>query len=300
MPRIQELLDRLRAGELFLSDGAWGTELQKRGLPAGACPEEWNLSRPDQVLGLVRSYLEAGSQLVKTNSFGGTRYKLQRHGLAERVKEVNAAAAGLSRRAAGDAQAFVLASVGPTGEMLEPLGLATPEEMRSAFREQIEGLKEGGADAILAETFFALDEIQLVLEAARDAGMKCFATMTFDAGAFGFKTMMGVSIEQAAEALAGHGAAAVGANCGNGMENMIKIVKQLRPCTTLPILVHSNAGLPKLVGQQVVYEETPERMASKVKDLVAAGAQMVGGCCGTTPAHLAAFRRELDLLRKKK
>jgi 5-methyltetrahydrofolate--homocysteine methyltransferase len=292
-------LERLRAGEVLLSDGAWGTELQKMGLPAGSCPEEWNVSHPDEVRRLVRGYLDAGADMVLTNSFGGTRFRLRRHGFAERVGEFNQAAARLSKEAAAPYGAFVVASVGPTGEFVEPLGLVTEQEMKEAFREQIQALKDGGADAIVVETVFALEEMRLAIGAAKDLGMTCFATMTFDLGAAGFKTMMGVSVPQAAKALEEYGADVVGSNCGNGIENMVRIAAEMRAHTRLPILVHPNAGMPQLVQGQVVYQEAPEAMAGKLKELIAAGANIVGGCCGTTPAHIKAFREVLDGIKNR-
>ena len=279
-------MERLKAGEVLLSDGAWGTELHKLGLESGACPEEWNVSHPEQVKQLVRGYLEAGADMVLAKSFGGTRFKLAKFGFAERVKEFNAAAARLSKQVAGEYGAFVAASVGPSGEFIEPLGLVTEQEMYEAFRDQIQALKEGGADAVVVETFFALEEIRLAIRAAKDVGMTCFATMTFDPAAAGFKTMMGISVPEAAKALDDAGADVIGTNCGNGIENMVKIVSEMRPHTAKPILVHSNAGIPQLVKGQVVYQETPEKMAAKVKDVIAAGARIIGGCCGTTPAHI--------------
>jgi len=289
-----DFMARLKAGEILVSDGAWGTELQKMGLPAGGCAEEWNASHPEQVKQLVRNYCQAGADMVLSNSFGGTRFRLARHGYGERVTELNAAAARLSKEVAVEFGAFVVASVGPTGEFVEPLGLIGEDEMYQAFREQIAALKSGGADAVVVETVFALEEIRLAIRAAKDLGMLCFATMTFDPGAQGFKTMMGVTVEQAARALDESGADVIGTNCGNGVENMVKIVTEMRAHTRKPILVHSNAGLPQLVGGQVTYRESPEIMSAKVRDLIAAGANIIGGCCGTTPDHIRAFRRVVD------
>jgi 5-methyltetrahydrofolate--homocysteine methyltransferase len=289
-----DFMTRLNAGQVLVSDGAWGTELQKMGLPAGGCAEEWNASHPEQVKQIVRNYCQAGADMVLSNSFGGTRFRLARHGLGERVAELNAAAARLSKDVAKEFDAFVVSSVGPTGEFVEPLGLISEEEMYNAFKEQIAALKDGGADAVVIETVFALEEIRLAIKAAKDLGMVCFATMTFDPGAQGFKTMMGVTVTQAAKALDEAGADVIGTNCGNGIENMVKIVSEMRPLIKKPILVHSNAGLPQLVQGQVTYRESPEIMSGKVKDLIAAGANIIGGCCGTTPDHIRAFRQVVD------
>jgi len=290
----RDFISRLQAGEVLVSDGAWGTELQRMGLPSGGCAEEWNASHPEQVKQLVRNYCEAGADMVLTNSFGGTKFRLMRHGHGDRVKELNAAAARLSKEVAQEHDVFVVASVGPTGEFVQPLGLVSEEDMYAAFKEQIEGLKEGGADAVVVETIFALEEIRLAVKAAKDLGMVCFATMTFDPGAQGFKTMMGVTVKQAAKALDEYGADVIGTNCGNGVENMVKIVGEMREETKKPILVHSNAGLPQLVQGQVTYRESPEIMAAKVKELISGGAGIIGGCCGTTPDHIRAFRQVVD------
>jgi len=289
-----DFMTRLSAGEVLVSDGAWGTELQKMGLPSGGCAEEWNVSHPEQVKQLVRNYCEAGADMVLTNSFGGTKFRLMRHGHGDRVKELNAAAARLSKEVAEDYDRFVVASVGPTGEFVQPLGLVSENEMYQSFKEQIAALKDGGADAVVVETIFALEEIQLAIKAAKDLDMLCFATMTFDPGAQGFKTMMGVTVKQAAKALDEYGADVIGTNCGNGVENMVKIVGEMRAESKKPILVHSNAGLPQLVQGQVTYRESPEIMAAKVKELIAAGAGIIGGCCGTTPDHIRAFRQVVD------
>lgn len=292
-----DFMKRVQAGEVLVSDGAWGTELQKMGLPSGGCAEEWNASHPEQVKQLVRTYCKAGADMVLTNSFGGTRFRLMRHGHADQVKDFNASAARLSKEVAREFGAFVVASVGPTGEFVQPLGLVSEDEMYQAFKEQIAALKEGGADAVVVETIFALEEIRLAIKAAKDLGMICFATMTFDPGAQGFKTMMGVTVRDAARSLDAYGADVIGTNCGNGVENMVKIVSEMRAESKKPILVHSNAGLPQLVQGQVVYRESPEIMAAKVKELIAAGAGIIGGCCGTTPEHIKAFRQVVDSLK---
>ncbi|MCK6473371.1 MAG: homocysteine S-methyltransferase family protein [Planctomycetes bacterium] len=294
-----DFLKRLKAGEILLSDCAWGTELNKLGLEAGANPDEWNVTHPDKVKILVQRCCEAGSDMVLTNTFNGTRFRQKHYGKADEVKAFNEAGARCSKEAAGPLGVFVTASVGPTGEFVEPLGLVSEEEMYEAFKEQIEALKSGGADAVVIETIFALEEMKLGIKAAKDCGMFTMATMTFDPGAFGFKTMMGVSVEQATKGMEEFGADVIGTNCGNGIENMVQIVREMRSFTQKPILCHSNAGIPKLVKGEIVYQETPELMAARVKDLVEAGANIVGGCCGTTPEHIKLFRAEIDKINRK-
>ena len=302
-------LERLKAGEALLSDGAWGTELQKMGLEAGGNPEEWNLTQPDKVRQVSINYYEAGADMGMTNTFNGTRFRQKHYGMADKVRELNEAGARLAKEVAAKYGGFVTASMGPSGEFVEPLGLVSESELYEAFQEQAQALKQGGADAVVCETIFNLPEMKIAIRAAKDAGLFTMATMFFDAksdpatgeepkdASFGFATMFGESPEECVEAMQAAGADVIGTNCGNGIENMVRLVRVMKPAASRPILVHSNAGIPKLSGKIVVYDETPEVMAAKIKDLVEAGAQIVGGCCGTTPEHIRAFRRELDKLK---
>jgi 5-methyltetrahydrofolate--homocysteine methyltransferase len=292
------LMDRLGERGLLVSDGAWGTMLQAQGLEAGSCTEEWNLSHPDEVRAVARAYSEAGAELVLSNTFGGSRIKLARHGLADKVADVNAAGARLSIEGAGDA--LVAASVGPTGEFMEPLGEMTAAEMEAVFAEQISALVSGGARAVCIETMTALEESLCAVRAARsvDAELDIVATMTFDPVAGGeFRTMMGVSPQRAAQELSAAGADVIGANCGNGIAAMVAVARAMREATDRPILVHANAGVPELVDGQTVFKETPTDMAGRVEELVEAGARIVGGCCGTTPEHIRAIRAVVERLR---
>jgi len=277
---------RLEEKSVLISDGAWGTELAKLGLAPGQAPELWNAENPDAVGRVVRGYLNAGADIVLTNSFGGTRWKLERRGLADRTAELNRKAAEISKLDAAG-RALVFASVGPTGEFMSPLGTRTEEEFVACFTEQIEALLAGGADGIVLETFTDLGEIGAALEAARTAGAETVvASMTFDKVPAGYATMMGVRPEQAAAALTEAGADIVGSNCGCGIDNMIEVAALLRSATDLPLWVKSNAGQPELVDGETVFRETPEQMASKVPALLDAGANIIGGCCGTTPEHI--------------
>ena len=288
---MQTLLERLSSGGVLVSDGATGSLLQSAGLPAGASPESWCLSRPEVVRGVAEAYFAAGSDMVLTNSFGGSPLKLARHGLAERAGEVNRVAATLAREAAGSGK-FVAGSVGPTGRIVwDEGGDVTPAELYDAFREQVEGLADGGADAICVETMSSLAEALEAIRASKEhTTLPVFCTFSFALGRRGFRTMMGVSPEVAARAAAEAGADVIGTNCGNGIENMIEIVRLMHAAVPdRPILVQANAGIPELIDGITVYPETPEYMSSRVGELIAAGATIVGGCCGTTPRHMAAI-----------
>jgi len=290
------ILAAVKSGKVFVSDGAWGTFLQHKGLKPGECPELWCLERPAEVLDVARSYIAAGADMIETNSFGGSRFKLEHYGLADRTTELNEAAARISREAAGPDKR-VIASIGPTGKILVA-GEVTEEALYAAFKEQALALAQGGADALCIETMSAADETSLAIRAAREhTPCEVICTFTFQRGAKGYRTMMGLSPARAAESAVQAGAQIIGANCGNGMEQMIQIVKEMRAADgTVPILVHANAGLPRNVNGVDVFPESPEEMAARVPALVEAGASIVGGCCGTTPAHIQAIRKAVDAL----
>ena len=296
---MSAILDRLCEKGLLVSDGAWGTRLQARGLASGDCPEAWNLDRPDDVRAVANEYVVAGSDLVLTNTFGGNEIKLAKYGREAEVEQLNLAGARLSVEAAGG-HALVAASVGPTGEFVEPYGDMTEEEMEAVFARQIAALAQGGmVRAVCIETMTAIEEACCAVRAARrvDAGLEVIVTMTFDPTAHGFRTMMGVAPERAAAELSEAGADILGTNCGNGSQQMVGVIAALRSATDKPLLVHSNAGVPELVNGQTVFRESPATMAEYIKPLRDAGAQIFGGCCGTTPAHIAALRAAVDALR---
>ena len=289
--------DTVKSGKVLVSDGAWGTFLYKKGLLPGECPELWCIDRFEDVKGIAKSYIEAGADMVETNSFGGTCYKFDRFGLESRVSEINEASARASREAAGDSK-WVIASIGPTGKLLITEEV-TEEELYNAFKEQAVALEKGGADALCIETMSDIGEACLAIKAAKEnTNCEIICTFTFEKTKRGdYRTMMGVSPVAAAKAALEAGADIVGANCGNGMERMIEIVKEIRNAfPDAPILVHANAGLPVNVNGVDTFPETPAMMAAYVSDLVKAGANIIGGCCGTTPEHIKAMKAAVDSL----
>ncbi|MCX7045037.1 MAG: homocysteine S-methyltransferase family protein [Candidatus Sumerlaeota bacterium] len=288
------IVEAVKAGRVLISDGAWGTFLQQKGLKPGQCPELWCVERPQDVLDIARSYIEAGADMIETNSFGGTRFKLKHYGLEGRAAELNEAAARISRAAAGEDR-WVIASMGPTGKVLM-MGDVSEEEIYDAYKEQAMALAKGGADGLCIETFSATDEAAVAVRAAREnTSCEVICTFTFERSPKGeFRTMMGITPAQAALAAVEAGAHIIGTNCGNGFERMIDIVAEMRgACPEAPILVHANAGRPRNIGGKDVFPDTPEQMATLAPALVKAGAQIIGGCCGTTPAHIQAIKQAL-------
>jgi 5-methyltetrahydrofolate--homocysteine methyltransferase len=285
--------ERVAQGDILISDGAMGTYLQAKGLKPGECPEWWCISHPDVVKGIHEAYLAAGADIIETNSFGGTCYKLKPYGLADKVRELNLGAVALAKQASAG-KAYVVASIGSTGRIVEDEGGdASPQDLYEAFKEQVVALEEGGADALCIETMVSLTEALQAIKAAKEnTKLPVTCTFTFELGARGFRTMMGVTPERAARETVAAGTDIVGANCGNGIVNMIEVTRQVRAAQpNTPILIQANAGTPILEGEKTVFPETPEFMASKVLELIQAGAQIIGGCCGTTPDHIAAMAR---------
>lgn len=276
-------------GKVTVADGAWGTELDKLGCPAGFCREQWNLSRPDVVQKVPQAYVEAGARIILTNTFGANRFVLAKHDLAGQAAEINRAGARISKEAAAD-RALVFGSIGPSGKMVM-MGEASEDELYKAFKEQAAALAEGGVDALVIETMTEIAEAQAAVRAAKTTGLLVAACMTFDSGREKTDTMMGVSSEKAVEALTEAGADIVGCNCGIGIDNYVKVAAKMRAVTDRPIWVKANAGLPEIEGGNIVYRMTPAEFAEKAHDLVKAGASIVGGCCGTTPQFIAALSK---------
>jgi 5-methyltetrahydrofolate--homocysteine methyltransferase len=294
---MKKIISELQKGRVLVSDGAWGTFLQQKGLKPGECPEEWNITRPEDVLDIAKSYIDAGADMVETNSFGGSLFKLEKYGFGDRVFEFNKAAAEISRKAAGP-ERFVLGSIGPTGKLLM-MEEVTEEELYDAFKEQSIALDAGGVNAIMIETMTDLDEARIAVKAAKEnTSCEVFCTMTFQKIIGGeYRTMMGISPSEMTESLIDAGADLIGTNCGNGIEDMIGMVKEIRSINAgIPVLVHANAGMPCLVDGKTTFPESPSDMAARVKEIIDAGANIVGGCCGTTPEHIRQVREVVKSL----
>ncbi|MCK5694743.1 MAG: homocysteine S-methyltransferase family protein [Bacteroidales bacterium] len=282
-----KILDKLATGKVLVSDGAWGTFLHQKGLKADECPELWNMHRSDDVLQIASSYVEAGADIILTNSFGASPIKLEGYGLEEQTQVLNRRAAEISKQAAAD-RALVMGSIGPTGKMVM-MGEVSPQEVFKGFIEQTMGLADGGADGIVIETMTDPEEARIAIEAVKKASeLDVACTFTFSKNQDGvYRTMMGTDVEAYLEMAKLAGADIIGANCGNGTAGMIEIVREIRTLDPdIPVLVHANAGLPIYQDGLTVFPESASEMASQMGELVAAGANIVGGCCGTTPEHI--------------
>jgi 5-methyltetrahydrofolate--homocysteine methyltransferase len=294
----QSFKDALRERPL-LADGAMGTQLMFAGLEQGNCGEEWNVTHPEKVLAIQRAYVDAGCDCLLTNTFGGSRIMLNRHGNADQVAAVNAAAVRIAREAFGEKTGYVLGDMGPFGGLMEPYGDFTEDEVRAAFTEQAEALVAAGADAIIIETQTSLEELGLAIAAAREAGAPCIiGSLAYDVTLDGstFRTMMGVDPEHAAEFLEQAGADVIALNCGTrmDMQRAKQAVERYRSVSSLPVMAQPNAGQPKLIDMKVVYDESPQEMSVGVVPLLQSGANIIGACCGSTPAHIRAFRVTID------
>jgi 5-methyltetrahydrofolate--homocysteine methyltransferase len=294
----KRLQDAIRERTL-LGDGAMGTQLMLAGLEQGNCGEAWNVAHPDRVLAIQQRYVEAGSDCLITNTFGGSRIMLNRHSHADDVTGINAAAVRIAREAFGDRDGYVLGDIGPFGGLMEPYGDFTEAQVRDAFAEQAQALVDAGADAIIIETQTGLEELGIALTEARKAGAACvIGSMAYDVTLDGstFRTMMGIDPERAAMFMEEHGADIVALNCGTGMdmERARQAVLRYQQATSLPIMAQPNAGQPKLIEMKVVYDETPEQMVKGIVPLLETGVNIIGGCCGSSPDHIRAFRQAMD------
>jgi len=294
---MHSLISDLITSGPVLTDGAWGTQLQARGLPFGACPDAWNLERPDRVEEVARLYVEAGSQVILTNTFGANRITLARYGLAHRTVEINRTGAAISCKAAAG-RSKVFASIGPTGVILM-MGDVPEEEVREAFREQAAALAEGGADALVIETMADLQEARVAVEAARETGLPVVACVVFGSGRDGDRTLMGATPEQAAQALVEAGADVIGSNCGVGPASMRGIAARMKAATNLPLWLKPNAGQPELTSTGAAYRITPEEFTGEAMGLVAEGASFIGGCCGTQPGFIQALAAALAAVPRR-
>mgnify|MGYP006271842461 FL=1 len=288
MTNIYELLDQ---GKTLISDGAMGTMLQNAGLTDGGAPELWNVEHPDKVAEILDNYAKNGANLLTTNTFGGTKPRLQMHALEDRVYELNKAAAELAKKVASNyPDCFVMGDIGPSGELMEPMGTLTIDQAKDIFAEQIKGLVDGGVDAILIETMSDISEVEAAVKASQEVapGLPIVVTFSFDTN---LRTMMGIKPEMAVKQISALGVRLIGANCGRGTDE-IKIIAQELANARQPgtyLITQSNAGLPKLVGDEFIYDGTPEEMAKYAKEMKEIGINVIGSCCGSTPAHTKAI-----------
>ena len=292
---MHPLLERLSRGPM-VSSGAVGTMLQAKGLPPVTTLEEYNLSHPEAVAEIHSAYCEAGAEMIGTNTFGANPLKLKKAGLADKAYRLNYEGARIARKAAPK-DVFVFAAIGPSGEFLAPLGEIAPEEMYEVYKSQIRALVEGGVDILSLRTFTDLEEVKIAIRAAKEnADLPVIATMTFDLGQKGFRTMMGVEVKAAIEGMVGAGAEVIGSNCGRGMEEMVPLMKEMRNYYPGNLTAQPNAGLPQLIEGKARYTQSPEEFASWVPSLLEAAVNLIGGCCGTTPAHT---RKVGEAIRKR-
>jgi methionine synthase I (cobalamin-dependent) len=295
-------VDRLNAGEVLIADGATGTNYQEMGMGIGVAPEEWVFDEPDKVLALHTAFIAAGADIILTDTFGGTSLRLHESGYPGRAREVNRRAAELARQAAATRSGVLVAgSMGPTGMLMEPLGELTAKAAADAYREQAAALEEGGVDLLLLETFFALDEALAAIEGIRrSSALPLVVSFSFDQGT---RTMMGLSPTKMVEGVGPLGVTAIGANCGRSLDDMQRVVAELTSLNTgIPLWIKPNAGLPRMVGEVARYDTGPAEMAEFARRFVEAGVQVVGGCCGSSPEHVAVIAtatRSIDTSRDR-
>jgi methionine synthase I (cobalamin-dependent) len=288
---MKPLLEQLLREKPVITDGAWGTQIQNLGLEAGACPDAWNLENPTAIEKVAASYVEAGSRIILTNTFGASRIMLERHGLSDKAAAINRAGAEISRKAASN-KAFVFGSIGPSGKLYFT-GEISEQELGDAFEEQAMGLAEGGVHGIVIETISELDEAKIALRAARKTGLPIVVSMVYDSGQEFDRTMMGTTPEEAAINLKNEGADVIGANCGMGMEFILTVTRRLRAATDIPLWIKPNAGLPEVSEGKVIYNTNPALFAAQALNVRAAGADFIGGCCGTSPAFIRELKTTL-------
>ncbi|MGE5351049.1 MAG: homocysteine S-methyltransferase family protein [Acidobacteriota bacterium] len=296
----KKFLTKLHSGIILLSDGAMGTELQKRGMKTGVCPEELNFVNPEVIQAIHKDYYDAGSDIVETNSFGSNRIRLSLHQMEDRAFDFAKKAAELAREVCPEGK-YVAGSIGPTGEILEPLGPLNLQDAYNAFAEEALALAEGGVDVIFVETMMSIEEAETAVRAAKEkTGLPVSASMTFEVGPSGPRTMWGVDVKTSIERLTAAGADIIGSNCGRGFDEMIQVISEMRPLTQLPILAQANAGIPEWVEGVSVYRETPDVISPKAEELLKMGVNIIGGCCGTGPQHIREIRKLADKFNDRK
>ena len=288
------IMELVNQGRVLLSDGAMGTELQKRGLKQGECPELLNIDRPEIVQSIHQDYYQAGSDIVETNSFGGTRARLEKYNLADKAYLLNKRAAELAREVCPQGR-FVAGSIGPTGELLEPFGELSVDRAQDYFKEQAEALAEGGVDIFFIETMISLEEMGAAIAAVKKAtDLPVAATFTFELSPNGAHTNWGVDVPGAVKFLSEAGVDIIGSNCGEGVDVILQVVREMRELTDMPVLAQPNAGLPEIKDHLIVYHETPESMEGKLRALLNLNISILGGCCGTGSAHIRMMRGLVD------
>jgi len=293
---MKNILDKIREGSVLVGDGAWGTLLYSMGLDSTECPELWNITNRDRVLNVARNYVDAGANIIETNSFGGSSLKLGLYGLGERAQEINRAAAMISKEAAGE-NVYVFGSIGPTGKILM-MGDVSEQDVYDSFATQATSLEQGGADALIIETMTALDEAKIAIKAAKEnSSLPVICTFSFDKTVDGhYRTMMGVSPTDMLSELIDSGVDIMGTNCGNGLDGMIEIVKEIRKVNkSVLLMVQANAGIPEIIDGKSYFKEGPSEMAEKLSHLIEQNVNIIGGCCGTTPEHIARFAEVISL-----
>ena len=291
---MHSLIESLTSSGPVVTDGSWGTQMQKRGLNRGECPDSWNLSHPERVLEVAQQYVNAGSQIILTNTFGGSRLALQKFKLGGKVVDINTAGVEISKKAAGN-RAYVFASIGPTGLMLVTRE-TTEAELQNVFGEQAAAQARAGADGLIVETMIDVTEARIAATAAKQTGLPVIVSMVYDSGENKDRTMMGNSPEEVVAELAGLGVDGIGANCGQGIDAFPPICARLRQATDLPIWIKPNAGLPEIIDDQTVFRTTARQFVQYIPELIAGGADFLGGCCGTDQGFVEAIRETIDHL----
>jgi 5-methyltetrahydrofolate--homocysteine methyltransferase len=291
---MKSILNRIAEGQILVADGAWGTMLMEKGLKPGECADLWTLERPEVIREVASAYVEAGSDLIGTNSFGASSIKLERFGLSHKAEEINRRAAELSREVAGD-HVHVLGTIGPSGKMVM-MGEVTEAQLFDAYAEQVTALRKGGADAIIIETMSDPTEAAIAIRAIKE-NTDCIAicTMTYEKSAVGgYFTIMGTSPAEMLEKLSAEGADILGSNCGTGIEEMVDIARELNEVNGhIPLIIQANAGLPVYHHGEITYPGNPVKMTAHIPDLLSLGVKIIGGCCGTTPEHIVLFKQKI-------